>query len=219
MSAGDGHVAKIRVLVVDDHPVVRHGIVTGLSDEPDISVVGEAGDGLEAEQLALQLNPEVIILDVFMPKRSGLSALANIKGKLPTVRVLMLTVSDREEELVEAVRLGADGYVMKKSRVEGIADAVRKIAAGEAILSPELTGKLMKELRRGEGTRLSVRERELLELVSKGLSGVEIAQQLEVTRGTVSVYLSRLAQKLHLKNRAEVVAYALRHPMNHRPMQ
>ena len=203
---------KTRVIVADDHPVVRSGLVAALRDDPDMQVVGEARDGLEAEELALKLNPEVLIMDIYMPNRNGLESMLSIKRKLPRVKVLFLTVSEEEEDLIRAVRYGADGYLTKRSDVRDIVSAVRRIAAGEAILSPSVTAMVMAELQEAKRRDpLSAREQEVLELIAVGLSNSEIGARLFVSSSTVSTYLYRLLQKLHLKNRAEAIAYSVRH--------
>ena len=201
----------IRVLVADDHPLIRNGVKAALSNQPDIQVVGEARDGLEAEELALKVNPELIIMDIYMPNRNGLESMLSIKRKLPDVKVLFLTVSEQEEDLFQAIRFGADGYLVKRSEVGDIAHAVRRIVAGESILSSSVTARVLKELKEEKRKpALSDREQLVLQLVAQGLSNSEIAAQLFVTEGTVSTYVYRLLQKLHLKNRAKAIAYSVR---------
>ncbi|MBI4295468.1 MAG: response regulator transcription factor [Chloroflexi bacterium] len=200
------------VLVVDDHPTLRNGVCAALSAEPDIRVLGEAGDGLEAEEQALKLHPDVIIMDIYMPNRDGLQSLISIKKKLPDVKVLLLTVSDREDDLLNAMRFGADGYIMKKSSVQEIIEAVRKIARGETTLPPYIAQKLMKDMLEKKGVfGLSTREREVLDLLGEGLTNSEIAERIVVSGSTVSSYVYRLLRKLHLQNREEAIAYAARH--------
>lgn len=211
MPDGTGNRAKISVVIADDHQMVREGLREALNREPDISVVGEASDGLEAEELVLRFKPDVLITDIFMPRRDGIDTMVSVKRKFPGIRVLALTVSEREEELFQAIRFGADGYLLKKSDLQEVIDAVRKIAAGEAILSPKVTDKVMQEFREVPGVVLSDREQEVLRLVAVGLSNHEIAERLVLSPGTVSVYIYRLIQKLRLKNRAELIAYSLSH--------
>ncbi|MBI4268084.1 MAG: response regulator transcription factor [Chloroflexi bacterium] len=202
----------IGVLVADDHPMLRNGLRAALSAEPDISVLGEAANGLQAQDMAVRLNPDVIIMDIYMPQRDGLESLLSIKKKLPDVKVLMLTVSEREEDLLKAMRFGADGYILKKSDVADVIEAVRKITRGETTLSPYISRKLVKELLGGQGYfGLSAREKEVLELLGEGLTNSEIAGRLFLSYTTVSSYVYRLVQKLHLKNREEAIAYSVRH--------
>lgn len=177
-----------------------------------MKLVGEAADGLEAMNKAVQLKPDVVIMDITMPVRNGLEALIGFKQILPQVKVLFLTISEREEDLFQAIRLGADGYLLKKSSLVEVIEAVRRVARGEAILSPAMTVRLMSELRDGPKTPpLTDREKEVLGLIATGLTTSEIAQKLFLSPGTVSSYVQRLLQKLHLKNRPEAVAYYFSH--------
>lgn len=200
----------IRVLIVDDHPVVRAGLANVLGAESDIDIVGQARDGMEAIDKALELQPDVILMDIFMPGCSGVEAMIAIKEKLPTTLVVMLTLSEREEDVLQAVRFGARGYLLKSSSIDDIPAAIRQVAEGQVILSPYAAGKLLEEFRREQSAPLSPRETEVLTLVGKGLTNHQIAEQLVVTPGTVKTYLQRILEKLHLENRAEAMAYALK---------
>ncbi|MBI2909426.1 MAG: response regulator transcription factor [Chloroflexi bacterium] len=218
MPSGAAKTAPIRVLIADDHPVVLNGLAYALTSEPDLTVVGLATDGLEVEELATKLQPDVIVTDILMPNRDGIQAMLKIRERLPKVKVLFLTVSDREEHLFEAIRLGADGYLLKKSHITEIVNAVRCVAAGEAVLSGQVTSKVMSELRGGrKDANISQREQQVLELLAKGLTSSEMAEKLCLSQSTVSSYVYRLLQKLHLKNRLEAVAYLLRHPASTKP--
>ncbi len=202
----------IGVLIADDHPMLRNGLRAALSTEPNIRVLGEARDGIEAEDEAVRLNPDVIIMDLYMPRQDGLKSLVNIKKKLPNVKVLLLTVSDREEDLVNAIRFGADGYILKKSDVTDILEAVRKIACGETTLPPYIAQKLLKDLLDKKGDfGLSTREKEVLELLGEGLTNSDIAERLLLSYTSVSNNVCRLIQKLHLKNREEAIIYSVQH--------
>ena len=202
----------IRVLIADDHAVVRSGLANILGAEPDIKIIGEARDGLEAIQKAEELKPDVILMDIFMPRCSGLEATVVIRQKLPGARVLILTVSEREEDLFQALRLGAQGYLLKSATITEVVEAVRGTAAGEAMLSPHMAARLVAEFRdKAEGPRLSTRETEVLHLVGEGLTNTEIGNRLFIGESTVRTYLHRLLDKLHLRNRAEAAAYAARH--------
>lgn len=202
----------IRVMIVDDHPVVRDGLRPSITDKPDMVLVGEAADGLEAEDTALRVKPDVILMDISLPRRSGLETMLSIKQKLPETKVLILTVSEQDEDLFRAIRLGADGYLPKRINVEEVVTAIRLAAAGEVILSPEMTAKVMDELRRkATEPSLSPREDEILGLLGEGLTSTEIANRLYLAEGTVSTYVRRLLDKLHLRHRAEAIAYAARH--------
>jgi DNA-binding NarL/FixJ family response regulator len=206
-------VEVIEVLVADDHPVIRAGLAKILGAESDITIVGEARDGLEAINKALELRPDVILMDIFMPCCSGLEATMAIRQKLPDARLLILTISEREEDLFQALRLGAQGYLLKSATVTEVAEAVRKTAAGEAMLSPAIAARLVAELRQKaeDKTKLSARETEVLQLVGEGLTNAEIANRLFICESTVRTYLRRLLEKLHLRNRADAIAYAVRH--------
>lgn len=206
----------IRVLIADDHAVVRTGLASILAAESDIRIVGEAGDGVEAINKALELKPDVILMDIFMPRRSGLEAMVAIKESLPNARVLILTISEREEDLFQALRFGAQGYLLKSATISEVVDAVRWTAAGEVMLSPHVVAKLVAEFRdkekaSGDELGLSARETEVLSLVGEGLTNTEIGNRLFIGESTVRTYLRRLLEKLHLRNRAEAVAYATRH--------
>ena len=202
----------IRVLIADDHAVVRAGLAKILGAESDITIVGEAKDGLEAIEKALELKPDVILMDIFMPRCSGLEATVAIRQKLADARLLILTVSEREEDLFQALRFGAQGYLLKSATITEVADAVRMIAAGEAMLSPHIITRLVAELReKADEPALSTREAEVLQLLGEGLSNTEIANRLFIGESTVRTYLHRILDKLHLKNRAGAVAYATRH--------
>jgi DNA-binding NarL/FixJ family response regulator len=206
-------VAKIvKVLVVDDHEVIRAGIARILSAETDIKIVGEARDGQEAINRAVELKPDVILMDIIMPQCSGLEALPVIKDKVPSAKVLILTVSESEDDLFQAIKFGADGYLLKGAAINDIVEGIRQVAEGLAIVSPYMAGKLLQEFRKERlaDVQLSPREMEVLALVGEGLTNREVAEQLTVTEGSVKTYLQRILQKLHLSNRAEARAYALR---------
>ncbi|MDD4859849.1 MAG: response regulator transcription factor [Dehalococcoidales bacterium] len=212
MSFGTGTGKPIGVLVVDDHPVVRGGLCAALSSQADMKVLGEARDGIEAEEKALGLEPDVIMMDINMPRRNGLEAMLSIKQKLHDVKILFLTVSEHDEDLLKAMRFGSDGYLLKKSDIKDVMDGIRRIIAGEAILSPEMTSRLLLEFKKsGEEPSLSPREKEVLALIGDGLTTSEIADRLIISRGSASTYIHRIIEKLHLKNKAEAMAYSLRH--------
>lgn len=201
----------IKVLLVDDHAVVRHGLASALATDASISVVGQASDGLEAIERAVALKPDIITMDVFMPRCGGLEALVAIHDKLPDVKVLMITVSDSEQDLLDALRFGAQGYLLKSAGIDEVVDAVRRTAAGEAMLSPRIASRLVSEFRgKVSDTGLSQRENEVLTLLGEGMTNTEIGRRLFISESTVRTHLSRLLDKLHLNNRAEAVAYAIR---------
>ncbi len=209
---------KIRVLIVDDQAVVRAGLTAILGAESDIDIVGEAGDGLEAINKAIGLKPDVILMDIFMPGLSGLEATVAIRQEHPDAKVLILTISDREEDLLHALRFGAQGYLLKSATITEVAEAVRRTAAGEAMLSPHIATRLVAEFRqKADEPELSGRETDVLQLVGQGLTNTEIANRLFIGESTVRTYLHRLLDKLHLRNRTEAATYAARHHPTGKP--
>lgn len=212
MLPGSSDSKTITVLLVDDHPAIRAGLRAALGSEPGITVAGEASDGVEAEELALRLRPDVILMDIFMPIRGGLESIISIKQKIPDVRVLMLTVSEEDDDLFQAIRFGADGYLLKKSDLKDIATAVREIMQDRSTLSPEMAVRLMREIKaEQEKAELSGREKEVLKFLAEGLTALEISERLSLSQSTVNTYVHRLLEKLHLKNRAQAIAYSARH--------
>lgn len=205
---------KIKVLVVDDHAVVRSGLASILAAQPDMAIVGEAKDGPEAVDKAFELKPDVILMDIFMPNLSGIDAMIAIKEKVPEARVLILTVSESEENLFRALRFGAQGYLLKSASIDEVIAAVRQVADGQGMLSPHAATRLIAEFRHeGDQPSLSNRELQVLRLLGEGLSNIEIANRLYIGESTVRTYLGRLLDKLHLRNRAEAIAYATRRGM------
>ncbi|MDN5894939.1 MAG: response regulator transcription factor [Nocardioides sp.] len=213
-----GESEPIRVLVVDDQELFRRGLTMLLGVEPGIEVVGEAGDGIEGTELAARAAPDVILLDVRMPKRSGIEACVAIKETVPSAKIIMLTVSDEEADLYEAVKAGASGYLLKDSSIDEVAKAVRLVADGQSLISPSMAIKLMDEFKqmsapdRNQVPRLRLTERELevLRLVAKGLNNREIARQLFISENTVKNHVRNILEKLQLHSRMEAVMYAVR---------
>ncbi len=208
----------IRVLVVDDQELFRRGIIMLLGAEPGIEVVGEAGDGIEGAELAESTAPDVVLLDIRMPRRSGIEACIDIKQAVPSAKILMLTVSDEEADLYEAVKSGASGYLLKDSSIEEVAQAVRVVADGQSLISPSMAVKLIdefKQLAKPErqqvpGLRLTDRELQVLKLVAKGLNNREISKQLYISENTVKNHVRNILEKLQLHSRMEAVMYAVR---------
>ncbi len=214
MSLGTEPGHPINVLVVDDHPVVRGGLCAAIASQPDMHVAGEARDGIEAEEQAVRFVPDVVVMDINMPRRNGLDSLLSIKQRLPGVKILLLTISEADDDLVRAMRLGADGYLLKKADITDVLDAVRRVHAGEAVVSQQMTARLMAELRKADDEpSLSPREREVLALIGEGLTTAEIAGRLVISNGSASTYVHRIIEKLHLRNKTEAMAYSLRHPV------
>ncbi|GAA1478597.1 response regulator transcription factor [Nocardioides aestuarii] len=208
----------IRVLVVDDQELFRRGLTMLLSSEEGIEVVGEAGDGVEGTTLAESIAPDVVLLDVRMPKRSGIEACLAIKERVPSAKIIMLTVSDEEADLYEAVKSGAAGYLLKDSSIEEVAQAVRVVSEGQSLISPSMAVKLIdefKQMSRPEksqvpGLRLTERELEVLRLVATGMNNREIAKQLVISENTVKNHVRNILEKLQLHSRMEAVMYAVK---------
>jgi DNA-binding NarL/FixJ family response regulator len=205
--------------VVDDQELFRRGLTMLLAIEPGIEVIGEAGDGVEGTTLATTAAPDVILLDIRMPKRSGIEACLAIKEAVPSAKIIMLTVSDEEADLYEAVKSGAAGYLLKDSSIEEVAQAVRVVADGQSLISPSMAVKLIdefKQMSRPErehvpgGLRLTERELEVLRLVAKGMNNREIARQLYISENTVKNHVRNILEKLQLHSRMEAVMYAVR---------
>ena len=208
----------IRVLVVDDHALFRHGLLSVLRTAPDLAVVGEARDGMEAVDQATELQPDVVLMDVRMPSVNGIEAARRIRTAQPAIRVLMLTESEDEEDLYAAVRAGATGYLLKEVAIDEIADAIRSVAAGQAVVSPSMTTKLLSEFnalsRRLEeehdGRRLTDRELEVLRLIARGLSNKDIGLDLVIAENTVRNHVRNILEKLQVRSRVEAAMYAVR---------
>ncbi len=210
----------IRVLIVDDHALFRRGLELVLSQEEDIDVVGEATDGVEAVERATELVPDVVLMDVRMPRASGIEAARAIRDRFPATKVIMLTVSDDERDLYESVLAGANGYLLKEVSIEEVADAVRAVARGHSLISPSMASKLLQEFnelarrveerQRATSPRLTERELEVLKLVAKGLSNREIAGELYIAENTVKNHIRNVLEKLNLHSRMEAVVYAMR---------
>jgi DNA-binding NarL/FixJ family response regulator len=208
----------IRVAVVDDQELFRRGLTMLLSVEDDIEVVGEASDGIAGTELAASAVPDVILMDVRMPKRSGIEACVAIKETAPTARIIMLTVSDEEADLYDAVKNGASGYLLKDSSIDEVAQAVRVVADGQSLISPSMAIKLLDEFKQMSRSdrqqvatpRLTDRELEVLKLVAQGLNNREIAKRLFISENTVKNHVRNILEKLQLHSRMEAVMYAVR---------
>jgi two-component system NarL family response regulator len=210
----------IRVVICDDHSLFRRGLAMVLENEPGIVVVGEAEDGEAAVSAAEELAPDVVLMDVRMPKRSGIEATRAIAERVPTTKILMLTVSDEEEDLYEAVKAGAAGYLLKEISIEEVADAIRSVVSGQSLITPSMASKLLAEFsnlskaaeqRQTVPTpRLTSRELEVLKLVAQGMSNREIASDLFISENTVKNHVRNILEKLHLHSRMEAVMYAVR---------
>ena len=210
--------AKIRILVADDHTVIRRGIVGLLNIQPDMEVIEEAGTGREAVAKTEASSPDVVLLDVAMPELNGLGATRMIKGQSPGVQVLILTMHDRGDYLFQALRAGASGYVLKGADTEDLLAAVRSVARGGVYLFPpvarELLNDYLRRVQSGEDDAsfdgLTEREREILQLIAEGQTAGQIAEGLHISPHTVQSHRDSIMSKLDLHNRAALIRYALR---------
>ncbi|MFC1899355.1 response regulator [Chloroflexota bacterium] len=212
--------AKIKVLVVDDHALFRRGITSVLANQEELEVVGEALDGLEGIEKAKQLKPDIILMDLNMPHCSGLEAIQALQTGMPEISILVLTVSDKETDLFAAIKFGARGYILKDTEPEALIHAILQIAQGGVIVSPLMATKLLdefKDVTAGVEQKpdveieadLSPREGEVLQLVSQGDSNRQIAEALFISENTVKTHLRNIMEKLHLANRSQAAAYAV----------
>jgi DNA-binding NarL/FixJ family response regulator len=205
------------ILIVDDHSLFRKGVRSVLEDQEGIEVVGEAGDGRESIRLAIETMPDIILMDINMPVCSGLQATQEIKRLLPHTRVIILTVSDTDEDLFEAMKSGAQGYLQKDVDASDLGDLLQRAEKGEALLSGILAAKILMEFqgvkKRSESPSadpLTRREAEILKLVATGCSNRQIAEQLFITENTVKHHLSHILEKLHLRNRIQLAVYSVK---------
>ena len=202
----------VRVLLVDDHELFRQGMANLLNQQPDIQIVGDAGDGLEAHHRAVALKPDLILLDINMPGVDGLEALQLIRADLPETTVVMLTVHDEDEKLFKAIRAGAQGYILKNTPSTEFLQMCRQALRGEAALSPRLAGRILKEFARepGEASPLTLRQTEVLSYASEGLTDREIAQRMWLSVHTVKSHMRNILAKLHVGSRHAAADYARR---------
>ncbi|PUA81972.1 DNA-binding response regulator [Nocardioides currus] len=206
------------MLVVDDQELFRRGLTMLLAQDADINVVGEAADGVHGTELAESLAPDVVLLDVRMPRRSGVEACRAIKEAVPSAKIIMLTVSDEEADLYESVKNGASGYLLKDSSIEEVAQAIRVVNEGQSLISPSMAIKLIDEFKqmskpeKEQSTALKLTERELevLRLVARGLNNREVAKELFISENTVKNHVRNILEKLQLHSRMEAVMYAMK---------
>ena len=209
----------LKILLVDDHALFRKGLVALLNEQSNIKVIGEANNGLDAIQEAEILKPDLILMDIHMPKCDGLEATRKIKKNLPDTKIVMLTASEEDQNLFEAMKIGAQGYLLKDLELHQLLDLLETISKGEAILSSSMATKIFKEFSRsGQETQnnseyveeLTEREKTILTHVAEGLMNKEIADLLDISENTVKIHLRNILEKLHLRNRIQAAVYAVR---------
>ena len=208
----------VRVVVVDDQELFRRGLTMLLGIEDGIEVVGEASNGIEGVALVTSSVPDVVLLDVRMPQQSGIEACVAIKEAVPMTKIIMLTVSDDEADLYEAVKSGASGYLLKDSSIEEVAQGIRVVADGQSLISPSMAAKLIDEFKTmskpdrntGPALKLTERELEVLRLVARGMSNRDVAAELAISENTVKNHVRNILEKLQLHSRMEAVMYAVR---------
>ncbi len=203
---------QIRVLIADDHALFRRGLVELLSEEPDFILVGEARSGPEVVQLSYKVQADIILMDVHMPGGNGVEAVQSLKRTTSNVRVLMLTISNNDEDLLNAIRAGADGYLLKSAEPDELCTAIRRVAAGQAFLSQDVVGVVMRAAASAENRQrenlLTPRELEVLTIMARGATNAEIATALVISPNTVKTHIKRIYEKLNATNRTEAAARA-----------
>lgn len=207
----------IKVLFVDDHEMVRIGVSAYLSAQSDIEVVGEADNGLKAVELAMELRPDIILMDLVMPEMDGIEATKRIIEKWPEAKIIIVTSFLDDEKVYPALEAGATSYMLKTSKASEIARAVRSTFLGQSVLEPEVTGKMMEKLRRPKITQLhdqlTNREMEILLLMTQGKTNQEIADELYIALKTAKVHVSNILSKLAVQDRTQAVIYAFKHSL------
>ena len=206
---------KIKVLIADDHAIVREGLRTLISNAPDMELAGEAENGLEIIQLTDQIQPDIILMDLVMPKMDGLEAIRNIKQKHPQIPILVLTSFADEDKVFPAIKAGAMGYLLKDTAPSQLLKAIQDVHQGQSFLHPSIAFMVLREMNQPSplpptDNPLSAREMEVLKCLAKGLSNPEIAKELFISEWTVRTHIRNILDKLHLANRVQVALYAIR---------
>ena len=216
------HAEPIRTMIVDDHALFRRGLEMVLDEEPDIELVGQASDGTEAVEKAAESLPDVVLMDIRMPRSNGIEACRAMKEAAPSAKIVILTISDEEEDLFEAIRAGASGYLLKDIPLDEVADTVRAVHGGQSLINPSMAGKLLTEFaalaRRDDeeraqelpAPRLTEREMQVLKLVARGMNNRDIAKELFISENTVKNHVRNILEKLQIHSRMEAVMVAVR---------
>jgi len=221
---GERRLEPIRVLIADDHALFRRGLEMVLDEEDDIDLVGQASDGTEAVAVAGESLPDVVLMDIRMPKSSGIEACRATKDVAPSAKIVMLTISDEEEDLFEAIRAGASGYLLKDIPLDEVAEAVRAVHGGQSLINPSMAGKLLSEfatlakrdaeeeerVQHVAAPKLTDREMEVLKLVARGMNNRDIAKELFISENTVKNHVRNILEKLQIHSRMEAVMIAVR---------
>lgn len=203
----------IKIVVVDDHALFRRGLIGLLNDIPEFKVIGEAGDGSHAIQVIQEVNPDIVLLDVNMPGMDGIATVEVLRKNKNKVRIMMLTISHQEEDLMGAIVAGADGYLLKNAEPEELRKAILAVVEGQSVLSPEVTAPVMRAISRNREapatSPLSDRELEVLQCLAKGQTTIQIGSQLFISENTVKTHIRHILEKLEASNRTEAVSKAL----------
>jgi len=218
-------IAPLRILLVDDHTLFRRGLACLLENYPDLKVIGEASDGVQAIQQVEALHPEVVLMDIDMPNMNGLEALGKIIEIDPEIRIVMLTISDDDQNLFTAIKNGAQGYLLKNLQPDELYNMLNGLRYGYVAISSPLAGRILDEFKRiskkedqpGKSDQLTAREIEVLKLLALGLTNQEIAESLHVSENTIKAHLRNILDKLHLNNRIQAAIYASKHLTDHTP--
>jgi DNA-binding NarL/FixJ family response regulator len=207
----------IRTMIVDDHALFRRGLEMVLEGEPDIELVGQASDGTEAVEKAAESLPDIVLMDIRMPRSNGIEACRAMKEAAPSAKIIILTISDEEEDLFEAIRAGASGYLLKDIPLDEVADTVRAVHGGQSLINPSMAAKLLTEFaalaRRAQelpAPRLTEREMQVLKLVARGMNNRDIAKELFISENTVKNHVRNILEKLQIHSRMEAVMVAVR---------